>query len=259
MSGFANTVFTLLVGWFQAVVSLIWSGLTGKGDGNILTWIGNHWIVIVIILCVVGSVVDLSVYIARWKPLVVIRSYFARKREKNIPESAVPAAVAGSRYSVMPEDDEPEPVRNGYRPLFASNQAVQAETEEPLPEEIPLNSAPAQNAGTGWPEQYESRKGSEKREVPADSPYRRPAAEPAVPEQQTGAGREPAERSPETVVRPRRRRINVSELFGNPEEDMMHFEPPKPMIDQTEAYHRPVYPRNWKENGDSSDESGIRQ
>ena len=76
MSGFANTVFTLLVGWFQAVVSLIWSGLTGKGDGNILTWIGNHWIVIVIILCVVGSVVDLSVYIARWKPLVVIRSYF---------------------------------------------------------------------------------------------------------------------------------------------------------------------------------------
>lgn len=260
MSGFANTVFTLLVGWFQTVVSLIWSGLSGKDDGNVLTWIGNHWIVIVIILCVIGSIVDLSVYIARWKPFVVIRSYFARKKEKYIPDHAVPAAETGGRYSAMPEKtDEPAPGRSGYRPLFASNQAAQSETEEYQPEEIPYNSAAVQNDETGRQEQREYRKGTEKREVPADSPYRRPVTEPAYPEQETRAGREPAERSPETAVRPRRRRINVSELFGNPEEDMMHFEPPKPMIDQTEAYHTPVYPRNWKENGDPSDESGIRQ
>ena len=260
MSGFANTVFTLLVGWFQAVVSLIWSGLTEKNDGNLLTWIGNNWILIVIVLCVIGSVVDLSVYIVRWKPIEVIRSYFARKKEKHVPDYAVPAAETGSRYSVMSEKtEESSSGRNVYRPLFASNQAAQDETEKSLSEEIPYNSAAGQYDETGWQEPREYRKGPEKHEVPADSPYRRPVTEPAFPEQETRTGREPAERSPEAAVRPRRRRINVSELFGNPEEDMMHFEPPKPMIDQTEAYHTPVYPRNWKENGDPSDESGIRQ
>jgi hypothetical protein len=39
---------------------------------------------------------------------------------------------------------------------------------------------------------------------------------------------------------------------------MIHFDPPKPVIDQSEAYHTPVYPRNWKENGESADDSGIR-
>ena len=254
MSGFANTVFTLLVGWFQTVVSLIWSGLTDKNGNNLFTWIGNHWIVIVVILCAIGSVVDLSVYIARWKPFDVIRSYFERKKGKISPENTVPARETESKYSRTQETDhEPAPVRNGYRPLFASNQSSPDVYAEPFPEYIPDNSVDVRDTDPLLQEPSEYRNEFPKHEVPADSPYRRPLADlPSPAEHDTVPEKESREHVQDSSVRPRRRRINVSELFGNPEEDMIHFEPPKPMIDQAEAYHTPVYPRNWKENGDSS-------
>ena len=116
MSGFANTVFTLMIGWFRTVVSLIWSGLTDKNGGNLFTWIGDHWIVIVLILCAVGTVVDLSVYLFRWRPLDVIRSYFDRKRRTIRSDHAAPASIPSSGSE---SDTNHYPSGSEYQPLFA--------------------------------------------------------------------------------------------------------------------------------------------
>lgn len=254
MSGFANTVFTLMIGWFRTVVSLIWSGLTDKNGGNLFTWIGNHWIVIVLILFAVGTITDLSVYLFRWRPLDVIRSYFDRKKRNNRSSQMNPASVPSSGSEINPNHHSSD---NGYQPLFASNQETGFSGEAPsvhvdLPVYEPANPDPLiiQNVNTQRNEYGNN-------EVPADSPYRRPVTQ---TEYDSQSGNEPDHdsRTPDPVVRPRRRRINVSELFGNPEEDMIHFDPPKPVIDQSEAYHTPVYPRNWKDNGESADDSGIR-
>ena len=254
MSGFANTVFTLMIGWFRTVVSLIWSGLTDKNGGNLFTWIGNHWIVIVLVLCAVGTVVDLSVYLFRWRPLDVIRSYFDRKKGNVRTGHSDSGSIhpSGSEITANPHSTE-----SGYRPLFASNQTSGfSETEsfsrndsdvyDPVRQEPDLqNNLPA------------DLKDIRKPEIPAASPYRRPIPQPE-PVSVSGDEAENSGRNPEPVVHPRRRRINVAELFGNPEEDMIHFDPPKPVIDQSEAYHNPVYPRNWKDNGEPSDDSGTR-
>ena len=258
MSGFANTVFTLLVGWFQAVVSLIWSGLTDKNGGNLFTWIGNHWIVIVLVLCAVGSVIDVSVYIARWKPFDVVRSYFERKRGRSsaVLSSRIPETEEA--YSDSPENNDQISSPNGYRPLFSSNQPSRVSTRDGYSEyaddRISVSSVP----DTSRPDLPETRYTAEKRYPADDSPYRRPVPEPVMSGQNERSEKHETGRIQDSAVRPRRRRINVSELFGNPEEDMIHFTPPKPVIDQAKAYHSPVYPRNWKENGDSSNESGAR-
>lgn len=258
MSGFANTVFTLLVGWFQTVVSLIWSGLTDKNGGNVFTWIGNHWIVIVIILCAVGSIIDVSVYIARWKPFDVVRSYFERKKGRN--STAFPSRIPETEkaYSDSPEIKDQMPSQSGYRPLFASNQISQYSSQDGYSEYIDDSNTVSPVPDTSLPDLSESRYQSDKRYPADDSPYRRPAAEPVITGQNERSEKHEDGRIQDSAVRPRRKRINVSELFGNPEEDMIHFTPPKPVIDQAEAYHTPVYPRNWKENGDSSNESGAR-
>ncbi len=254
MSGFANTVFTLMIGWFRTVVSLIWSGLTDKNGGNLFTWIGDHWIVIVLILCAVGTVVDLSVYLFRWRPLDVIRSYFDRKRRTIRSDHAAPASIPSSGSE---SDANHYPSGIEYQPLFASNQDSGysagepfTRNDSPLREAVLPDPVPVQDIS-------EEQNNYKKTDVPADSPYRRPVKEPEYdpkPMNETDHTR----RNPDPAVRPRRRRINVAELFGNPEEDMIHFDPPKPVIDQSEAYHNPVYPRNWKDNGESSDDSGIR-
>lgn len=260
MSGFANTVFTLLIGWFQTVVSLIWSGLTDKNNENVFTWIGNHWIVIVIVLCAVGIIVDFSVYIARWKPFDVIRSYFDRKKNRSpasqdatvqLPDRSISGPERNRRSETAYSPDE-------YRPLFASNQSYQDISKESFPEEKYDQDSVSGSAEPILQNRAESRNATEKHEIPADSPYRRPAEQTSVPERETEGVTDASDKVPEPVIRPRRRRINVSELFGNPEEEMIRFTPPKPVIDQTEAYHTPVYPRNWKENGDSANESGTR-
>ena len=259
MSGFANTVFTLMIGWFQTVVSLIWSGLSDKNGGNVFTWIGNHWIVIVLILCAVGTIVDLSVYIARWKPLDVIRSYFDRKSGKITPNyhNSVPASGNDPVYpaEIMQNSRSAEDIR---QPLFASNQPLPYSGDEPVSEKSTESGNSAFSDYDFLQEPSPARNHSGKNEVPSDSPYRRPLPVTQY-EPEYESEKQPSERTPDPIVRPRRRRINVSELFGNPEEDMIHFEPPKPVIDKAEAYHTPVYPRNWKDNGETADDSGIQR
>ena len=219
MSGFANTVFTLMIGWFQTVVSLIWSGLTDKNGGNVFTWIGNHWIVIVLVLCAVGTIIDLSVYIARWKPIDVIRSYFERKKEKNISGHGTPVPDSDIGFPEPAEPDNgPPSFRNGYTPLFASNHSVQNVLNDSFSENGPDHSVSSQITEPDWQEQPEYRNEADRYKIPDDSPYRRPISDSVPPVQTYRSEQESAERSHDPAVRPRRRRINVSELFGNPEE-----------------------------------------
>ena len=55
------------------------------------------------------------------------------------------------------------------------------------------------------------------------------------------------------VLYRRRRRINVSELFSDPEEDLRPFDAPQNVINSQQAYHEPVYPRGWKKSEDEKE------
>ena len=61
MGSFANTLFTILLGWLQGAVSAVWSAFTSEKGNGFLTWIGDHWILLAGILCIIGLVADLGV------------------------------------------------------------------------------------------------------------------------------------------------------------------------------------------------------
>ena len=50
MGSFANTVFSILLGWLQGLISIIWSALTAKGGESFFQFIGDNWIKITLIL-----------------------------------------------------------------------------------------------------------------------------------------------------------------------------------------------------------------
>ena len=56
MGSFANTVFSILLGWLQGLISIIWSALTDKGGESFFQFIGDNWIKITLILCAVGLI-----------------------------------------------------------------------------------------------------------------------------------------------------------------------------------------------------------
>ena len=76
MGSFANSLFKIMLGWLQTAVSAVWSAFTSKNGSSFFSWIGQHWILLAGILCVIGLATDLCVYFCRWQPYKVWKSFF---------------------------------------------------------------------------------------------------------------------------------------------------------------------------------------
>ena len=213
MGSFANTVFSILLGWMQGLISAIWSAFTGKEGKSFFQFIGNNWIKIAVILCAVGAIVDFSVYFFRWQPYKVWRSFW--RRLKNKGETPVEARNEPQEEWKNDGADEPE-----ERELSPRRQA-EPDTDDDLSrwivseKEMPEAEPEAEITKAGYT-------------VPLDSPYRKPGS------------------------RPGRRRLRVNLLGDADEEGEIHYYAPRPIVDHREAYHAPVYPEGWKKNGEQN-------
>ncbi len=78
MGTLANSVFQTLMGWIRTLCSEIWNTVTSPGNTTMLSWIGSHWKVLALLLCAGGMITDLIVYLFRWQPYRVWRSFFRR-------------------------------------------------------------------------------------------------------------------------------------------------------------------------------------
>ena len=223
MGSFANTVFSILLGWLQGLISIIWSALTSKGGENIFQFIGDNWIKIALILCAAGLAADFAVYFFRWAPYKVWRTFWRHlKGRKNAAGERTadedPAPAVRRRREYVPERlfAYPEEEETGYQEGTGASRKDYSETEDPdgllrWREEEPVTAGPeipAEITRAGY-------------SVPADSPYRNPDS------------------------RGRRRRFRVSLLGDSQDDGEIHYFAPRPMIDQKDAYNAPVYPEKW--------------
>ena len=246
MGGFANTVFSILLGWLQTVAAMVWSALTHQ-EGSLFKWIGEHWIVLAVILCTVGLGADLAVYLFRWEPYKVWKSFFIRRRNRKDttdPEPESDPGVYGSGRNTEPEPGRYFASAGETDPYGAAEETEAFDPDENIEEFQDYAGDPIYSAE---PEHVQ-------RSVPADSPYRRPvtALQGEPPETDTGSN---TQRHLEKVMQPCRRRFRVSHLLGDGEEPRNGlYSPPQPVIDQQEAYHPPVYPRRWKDQDTKTNE-----
>ena len=245
MGSFANTLFTIMLGWIQTAASAIWSAFTTENGGSFLQWIGRNWIVLAAVLCAAGLILDLGIYLLRWRPIKVWKSYFNRLRhrkeepeETEEPERETEAPVPSGR--LFGNREEYAQVA-GHPPVAADDEREDlARWKEEPPAQEP-DAVPAGKkqiiTGAGYI-------------VPEDSPYRRPsetaaAVVPAVSVPEQPQAEELEDRSDVMTRKKRRRRLIVSDLFNDPEEELYQYEAPQQLIDRNKAYRQPVYPRNW--------------
>lgn len=88
MGLFANTLFSVLLGWVQTAASWLWSLVTNTDVSAWLRWVLDNWLALVIILCLAGIAVDFIVYFFRWQPWRVWRNYIQRRNEHKENETA---------------------------------------------------------------------------------------------------------------------------------------------------------------------------
>ena len=252
MGSFANSLFKIMLGWLQGAVSAVWSAFTSEKGNSLFNWIGRNWILIAGILCVIGLAADLCVYIFRWKPFRVWKSFFSRDKDteetgheerERVSRESVPRPVKATRTDAVREPVQMKQAEPEQGTDFS-------QWEEEREEQRHIAVQPADKPVTVTNAGYI---------VPEDSPYRRPAGEtPAqtVSGQDTGKGSlsAGADRSEPNPVAPRRRRrINVTELFADPEEELRQFDAPQHVIDSRRAYRDPVYPRGWQKSEDKEE------
>ncbi len=226
MGSLASSLFQFFLGWIRILFSSIWESAATPSHGSLLGWIGEHWLVLLIVICVIGAVTDLIVYLFRWRPYRVWASFLRRMRKRREEKTAeLP------EKEVLPEED--------YEDSDVSEVSFRENREREDGGDVT-----APRAWT-WDEPEPAR---ENPVMPtAEAGLQSPGAAPG--EKNTGADPGVTARF-DQALRPRRRRARMKDLFSE-EGPQSEYTAPQELIDRREAYYKPVYPRNWKGNNDS--------
>ena len=194
MGSFANSLFTIMIGWLQNVVYSIWNAFSSEQNGSFLKWIGRHWIIVAAILCAAGLIIDFTVYMVRWKPFKVWRSFFSRRNRK-----------------------EPQ-AQDEYDPPAANQPFPQADPGFDADETVVTQ------------ESYRN-------EAYAKEKERRIETE---------------EIEQRIVQSGKRRRSN--RILNEMNDGLQQYPPVDRLINSNEAYYRPVFPQNWREQENDDDQ-----
>lgn len=140
MGSFANTLFSVLLGWVQSAVSWVWQLIASDGEGGVLGWLMDNWLPLAVLVCVGGLLIDLVVYLIRWQPYRVWRSFLSRRDEEEPqqPETADGEELLQWLYANGETVDEPAP------PM--QEEAFQEETQPPA--RVPQRVIPARRRRT---------------------------------------------------------------------------------------------------------------
>ena len=232
MGSFANSLFTLMLGWIQTLASAIWQAASTAHLSPFWQWIQEHWKLLAVVVCCLGVVADFLIYLFRWKPYKVWHDRLGPSPDLSI--SAEGQAEPGSRSAGdLPEIQPPQPGR-----LF---EAQPSEVDFSPWETTSAVSRKTDASNELTPAGYT---------VAADSPYRRPATVPAETKAAEEREEHPSLDQLEQSLRRSRRRVRAGGLFSGQESDVYEAELPQRLIDRRTAYGKPVYPSKWHTSED---------
>lgn len=273
MSSFANTVFSMLLGWVRGAVAGLWALMSEEGGGA-LKWLGEHWLELTVALCILGTLVDVTVHLIRWRPYKVWASFFRRLRSKGTEEPAAQPAAPVKRMRrewVYPDGNTrteevyaaPEQMPETDMPWLAEPTPILAEQYEPMP--VADDSyrrrfaRPQPNMDTAVSTAAALERLHYQVERPAPAPVPAVLADYPPPREELHLAEpvpEPISRQPqaeeEAMSRSRRVLRRVAALPKNfliddgEDELQLHYQPAQPAVDKKQAYHEPVYPPTWR-------------
>lgn len=124
MGQFASTLFSMLLGWVQTAASWLWSLTSSTEVNKGLQLMLDNWLLLVIILCIGGLLVDFVVYLIRWQPYRVWRRFFARLSGRAGDEPDIPEQPVMQRKWIFADgstevEDVPLDGTNVHEPLDA--------------------------------------------------------------------------------------------------------------------------------------------
>lgn len=95
MSAFVETLYSGMLSWIRGVAAWLWQLVSGSGEqvvsqgsARFMQWVTENWLVLLILLCAIGLLVDLLIYLIRWQPYRVWMSFIRRVMHGKDEEAA---------------------------------------------------------------------------------------------------------------------------------------------------------------------------
>jgi len=233
MNAFADSLFSMLFGWLRALVQGIWNAAASGGIGGLLTWLGDHWLWVALIVMIGATVLDFIIWMIRWRPYLVWKTKLRRLYRRIRYGNAGAIQRFNQGYQDVVSLDMPPMEEAPYRPAPAPAYEYVA-WQDPWSAERDAMPVPAEEEADLVPQpHYQQEEFS-------------PSAPRSLPEQ--GARQLPILRSRrgEHTDRPRRS-IQALLNLEDPDEGVLLDGLP-PLMEKEEAFHQPVYPQRSQLN-----------
>ena len=129
MNGFADTLISLLLGWIKTLVKAVYNVFSSDTSGTFWSWLGNNWLGLAVLLCLIGVIIDFAVWIIRWQPYRLWQAkrakHWGSRAEENRFEKGYNDGVdMGTEPGYFKQPAE----QSAAKPVFA-------QTQEPAPYE----------------------------------------------------------------------------------------------------------------------------
>lgn len=255
MNSFANSLFSLLFGWLRSLIQGIWTAAARGEFSRFFTWLGDHWFLVAVVLCLGCTVLDYLVWLVRWRPYLVwrtkLRSFIRRLRgEKVDSQRRFSQGYAEAVPLDMPEAEFPAPpVYNWEEQEAAFHQAPtqlppQAEAF-PLPAEAVVPSgAPLPQEAEGIPQQHRYFVQPEGYQPP-------PVYIPSRADSAFSSDMPAARRRRRSEKYDRRRTSWHERLISSAEDEEALLDGLPPAVDREDAFREPVYPQRGPQGYDA--------
>lgn len=143
MNGFADTLISLLLGWIKTLVKAVYNVFSSDTGGTFWSWLGNNWLGLAVLLCLIGVIIDFAVWIIRWQPYRLWQAkrakHWGSRAEENRFEKGYNDGVdMGTEPGYFRQPAE----QSAAKPVFAPQQGP-APYEYAFPEQQETKSAPA--------------------------------------------------------------------------------------------------------------------
>ena len=95
-----NSIFSLLLGWIRTAAQAVWNAAAPGASSGLLTWLGDNWLPLALVLCVICTAIEVIVHLFRWRPQIVWLCFFRRligggkHSEPAKPAAYTPASVS---------------------------------------------------------------------------------------------------------------------------------------------------------------------
>ncbi len=73
MNAYADMLFSTLLGWVRGLMQQLWSFFSSGGSGGFFAWLGDHFLPVTAVLCLLGAAADLVWRIVKRDPSPVVR------------------------------------------------------------------------------------------------------------------------------------------------------------------------------------------